>query len=265
MALTFPTTGDRLTGAASASLATFAQGTIVGSLYPTSSAAVQTIFTMHNGVTVGILLRIPTTLRLAGVVLRGTSNVDVEAANSTIVLNEWNDIAFSWDAASTTNTDQHMYRGSPTVQIAEASYSATRNAGSGTVQDFSAYTPRVGATATATTPFLNGRIGWLQLYNRQLTLAEIQSIQFKPRALAGCKAWWSLGLHGVATAVDFSGNGNTLTATGTPTLGDNRPRPFLFGRGMAVPYTAAVVTPPASGRLSPRQNRRRRAFIAHYG
>lgn len=262
MALTFPLGADSLTASASATLGTLGtKGTLIFSVYPTSFAANQSIFFLHNGGTNGIVARLTTSGSFNLICARTTSNIDVESAASSITLNAWNDIAVVWDTTGL-STDQKIYLGNWNTPFAVVGAYTTQSLGSGAALSFSAYTPRVGANATPATPFVNGRIAYEQLYTRVLSVGEMQNIQMRRKALANCVAWWELGQVGTATASpDLSLNGIRLTTAGAPTPGVHDPRP-MFREALGSHSMANYVAPVSGVSVTKRSARRRRAVAA---
>lgn len=74
---------------------------------------------------------------------------------------------------------------------------------------------------------LGGRVAIAAVFNRVLTLAEIQSWQFQPRALSGCVLFVAEGFNGVGTQADWSGTGNNGTVTNA-TVANHVPLPAPF-------------------------------------
>lgn len=118
----------------------------------------------------------------------------------------------SWDAALT-DTDQHLYIGTPNVPAIEPVY-LTQTAGSGT-QDVDSTGPfLIGNLEPTGTDVTQGNIAWLATYNRQLTLREIHRLQFNPQPAPGCLGDWIPGEFGTGIVHDRSGKGNYGTVTG---------------------------------------------------
>lgn len=155
---------------------------------------------------------------------RATTYAIAENNDSAISTNTWRFVGFSWDG---TNAPK-IYRGDLTTAIAEVSSYVTSQAGSGTAQDESANSMIFGNINPAGGEGFNGRIATVMVYNRVLSVGEMQSLQFMPRAASGCLIYSNYGYNGTTNAPDWSGNGNTGTNTGA-TVGDHVPVTNLRG------------------------------------
>lgn len=157
---------------------------------------------------------------------RATDPLFVEADVGAFTLGEWNTVAVSWSTAGA-DGDQHVYIGTQAVPIADVTFGG--DAGVGAVTDDSAVNFGIGNMASGSV-FLGGgtrRIAWVQIWNRQLTLAEIRQQQFWPRRTVGSLGLWHLGFNGTGTHPDYSGNGNSCTVTGA-TVADHAPDGSIF-------------------------------------
>lgn len=139
-------------------------------------------------------------------------------------------VAYTWNTAGT-NTDQHIYYGTLTTNVAETSYSL-QQVGTGTVQDDSAESWGIGNMAGGTASAGGGvrTIYWVGVWNRQLSLAEIQAQQFHPHNTGSNEnvLMVNLGWNGTGTQPDVTGNGNNCTVTGA-TQGSHYPTGGIFG------------------------------------
>ena len=163
---------------------------------------------------------------------RATTGMTVYAVNGTLAAGAWQCIAVTWDGSNAAK----IYKGTLAAALAEASY-ATSTAGSGAYSSDAAEALFLGAGPNITQRF-NGSIAWVGLWNREMTLAELQSQQFRPRVTSGCVGFWMLGANGTATQADWSGNGNSGSVTGA-TVADHVPLGSWFGGVLALPYVVA--------------------------
>lgn len=139
-------------------------------------------------------------------------------------------VGYSWNTAGT-NTDQHIYYGTSTANVIEPSY-VQQVVGSGTVQDDSAQSWGIGNMAGGTVFDGGGvrTIYWVGVWNRQLSLAEIQAQQYHPHNTGSNEnvLMVYLGWNGTGTQGDMTGNGNNCTVTGA-TQGTGYPTGGIFG------------------------------------
>lgn len=124
------------------------------------------------------------------------------------------------------NSDQQVFVGSLTSAVTEASAYDLQGVGSGTHDD-------AGADAlighnTAAGSSIDGFVAWMGIWNRALTLGELQAQQFHPHVTAGCVGFYHLGWTGTGTQPDWSGNENVGTVTGA-TVGNHVPLGPAFG------------------------------------
>jgi lysophospholipase L1-like esterase len=124
-----------------------------------------------------------------------------------------------------------LFYGDLATPVVEESSYFTSNDGSGTYGSDAASNAFVGGDS-ATLNFI-GDIGWVRVFNRKLTLAEIQLEQYSKRPMTtGCVL--DSEYHGTGTQMDRSGNGNNGTVTGAsvadhPVLSSGRAsRPIRF-------------------------------------
>lgn len=85
---------------------------------------------------------------------------------------------------------------------------------------------RFGANATPTN-YYSGLLSNQQLFIRNLTLVEMSELRWKPGIIPSPGFW---PFWGDSTEIDLSGNGNSLTLTGTSTSSDGPP--VMFGSGL---------------------------------
>jgi concanavalin A-like lectin/glucanase superfamily protein len=151
-----------------------------------------------------------------------------------MVANEWQFIAYSWNIAS---GGPKSYRG--TLSAIATDISGTPVNGSGAQADDSAANLCVGARSGAVATCAPMRVGWVAVYNRALTLAEVQSLQFSLRSLSGNQLSCVIGYGGTSTQPDWSGNGNNGSVSGA-TVADHVPVMFRRQGQLYVPYAVAA-------------------------
>jgi hypothetical protein len=156
-------------------------------------------------------------------------------------LNTWCDFAVTWDFAGA-DTDQHLYGGNLSNPFTEATTYASQVAGSGTATESTAANPQIGGMFDTGLRAFPGRIAWLLIFNRQLSLGELRALQHRPYKTADCVGFWHL--YGTGTQQDLSGHLNNGTVTGA-TASAHPPMGIPFGRvgGWRGAFTAAVGKP----------------------
>lgn len=164
-------------------------------------------------------------------VTRATTNYAVDTGGTVLDATAWQWVAVTWDFAGA-DADQHVYTGTLSDPMAEASYT-TRDVGSGAVDDFSSYQFGImnnGDAVNFNRPS-EGTAERVWLFDRQLSLEELQTIQYRPLALDGLVAYWLPGFNGTTDVPDFGPNNLTGTVSGTWTLNDGPPvsHPFALG------------------------------------
>lgn len=175
-------------------------------------------------------------------IARATQSLSISTvfANlSTYGAGKWCCVAAAWDTAGA-NGDQQLFHGDLATPIAEVSaYSSTQRVGSGAVTDTSSLNLIVGNNVAGTLPFA-GRIAFVAVWNRRLSLDELIAQQYRPHVTSDCVLFTHLGYNGGGVGVthpDWSGNGNVGTATGT-TVADHVPLFFRRYGQLYVPYAA---------------------------
>lgn len=241
MALSFPNATDRVECGSNAVLDNLTKGTYAAWIYP-------------NGITSD------SRIVQKGLAASGIRNMGIDGASGagklyvyayrpTIVLmisstglvtdTTWQFVAGTFDSTLTDN-DQHLYRGTLTSAVTEAATYSARTVGSGALGDNSATNQSIGNRAPAGAyPFL-GVIAWVGIWNRQLSLGELQAQQFRPHVTSGCVLFMHLGYAGTGTQPDWSGNGNNGTVTGA-TVSAHVPLRPVFGANAWTPYIPPVV------------------------
>lgn len=158
--------------------------------------------------------------------VRATTFAQADSSDAVLTTNKWWMVAFTWDGS----TAPKLYRADMTasVPIAEASSYSTSTAGSGAIGDDAAYDVTIGNNTTTTTTSFQGKIGTVMIFNRVLSIAEMQSLQYNPRNILGCVLLSHYGFNGTTNATDYSGSGNTGVITGV-TVSDGLNFGNLFG------------------------------------
>jgi hypothetical protein len=155
-----------------------------------------------------------------------------------VTTGKWMFLAWTFKTANAGGVtgDQNLYFGDLAAAAASPSGYTLRNAGAGAEADNSAKDLYAGNNPDATTECLEGRLGVTALFNRVLTLAEVQAWQWKPRVESGCLLYSHYGWNGVGTQVDWSGNANNGTVGGSPAVADHVPLGPAFGYDVLAPY-----------------------------
>lgn len=167
---------------------------------------------------------------------RATTTMVHTTTNAGLVNGQWNCVAGCMDITGGT---VKAYSGTLTALATECT--GTQTVGSGAILSDASHTQLLGARNLEADGGWDGEIGPVAIFNRALTLGEIQSWQFDPRVLSGCVGFWNLGDNGTGTQPDFSGNGNSGTVTGA-TWSDNPPLRRRWGRQALVSGPAAAPT-----------------------
>lgn len=149
----------------------------------------------------------------------GDTAINYVTNDAPLSANAWRCVAATMDT-SVTSSCIHIYTGSLTANMVERAYGTSDNGSGTSTNDDSAKKLFLGNIAADTQAFV-GDIGPIALFNRILSLGEIQSWQFRPRLLAGCVGFWRLGRNGTSVQPDLSGNGNAGTVeTGITRVAD---------------------------------------------
>lgn len=160
------------------------------------------------------------------------------------VINTWVYVAATYDVAGI-DTDQKLFFGNLTNQVAEVSTYTSQQVGSGLVTDTSGSNLTVGNGLSNTVPFL-GNYALVACWNRRLSLNELIQQQFRPYPSSGCILFSHLGFGvGTGTQWDLSGSGNVGTVTGA-SVADHVPIASMIIDGSEELYKAipSIITPP---------------------
>lgn len=222
-ALTFSGSADKLNCGSGSSLDDLNTATVLVWVYPTSlDTAPRRI--AHKGL-LGSGFRILSLGTTAGefrvAVERATVSLTADSTGAPVTTNAWQFLGGQWNTGGG-DTDQKLFHGTLTTVVAEVSYSS-RTAGSGAPISNASADQIIGNQSNNGNPF-PGRIAWMGIWNRVLTLQEIRAQQFRPfcKSTDGCVLFVHLGWAGTGTQPDLSGNGNNCTVTGA-TVADHAP------------------------------------------
>lgn len=165
-------------------------------------------------------------------VTRATTALRLDTNDAAGVSTAWSFVAFTVDLTGAT---MHIYHGRLTSLAVEATYvapGANNQLGTGAAAtdggtDPAVWGTRINASAYINAPGMDLANG--MIYNRSLSLPEIQSLQFFPRCISGCVYYSQFGYNGVGTQADWSGNGNAGTVTTATSSGFHIPLRAPFG------------------------------------
>jgi len=251
MPLTFAaSTTDRVSFGSAAPLDNLAVATVMMLIYPTNVSTANTfVFAKFVDVSNRIQALIDDTA--AGdfrfLVQRATTQLNVRTSGSFVAANAWQWIAFQWDINGAAGA-QKIFLGTQTAPMAEPGSYAAQSAGSGTQGNDAAANLIFGNRNDGANPNpLIGDGAWIAVWNRLLTLGELIEQQGFGHPTAGNLLCSYVGLNGVGTQPDLSGNHNDGTVTGAtvssrvvpvgntwlqtklPANPNSRPRPFAPG------------------------------------
>jgi hypothetical protein len=191
----------------------------------------------------------PTSLAVAVIVdkrtLSGDTGYRLLYTNDTVGslafhINRASQDCFAWQFVGGTldtsgaNGDQKLFRGTLSGIAVEPSYD-NQTVGSGTVNSDSGNNQFVGNRVQADASW-SGYIGWVGIWNRQLSLGEVITQQFRPHLTSGCVLFTHYGFNGTGTQPDWSGTGNSGTVTGATQIGHV---PIMPSFGISMPWTPA--------------------------
>lgn len=182
--LDFDGTDDRIDAGSPAALDNLAAMTIVGWIRPDTLGEGPSLGriigkTTGNTAAGGWTLNLDTTNRLTFDVDYATTDFRRRAANNSITLGAWQQVAVTW-TGSATATNAKLY-----VNGVEASYATTTNGTGGRVND-AAQNIAIGNPPALTDRSFDGRIDDLRIYNRVLTAAEIKALYNSQMSGYGC-------------------------------------------------------------------------------
>lgn len=124
---------------------------------------------------------------------------------------KWSAIAISHDISG---SSYKIYSGDLSTPFAEAGAYSVTTAGAGAAVSEASQNGIIGNRATGGAGFFfPGKIGRVSIFNRVLSLGELQIIQYRHQLLSGCVGLWFPGADGASTVADLSGNDNVGTIT----------------------------------------------------
>lgn len=244
MALLFGGAGtDRVDCGNNSSVNNLSAFTYLMWVYPTTLTTFRTIFDKRPNAGANLnRLWVPgtSTGALSLEVARATQDTWYRTTNMGFVNNAWQFAVATYDYNAAAGSLIHLYRGTLTSTVVEGSYDTVQD-GSGARLADNSYTWLFGNDYSLAAPYI-GRIACIGLWNRALSLLEIQEQQFHPHVTNGCIIFSHLGFNGTGTQPDLSGNGNNGTVTGT-TVADHVPLgpPFGFDIRDGVDTTLAAI------------------------
>lgn len=181
---------------------------------------------------------------------RATTNTIYNTSDTPLSLNTWHFVAATFNSGASAGNIVHIYVGSLTALAVESTYASPAD-GAGTLTTDASLDFIIGNKNNKAKPWV-GDIAIAGLIDRELTLGQIQDLQFRPRAVKDTKIFIHLGHNGTGTQPDWSGNGNSGTVSG-PTAADHVPLgpPFGFDLGWEGNFAAAAgafsLLPPPHG------------------
>lgn len=243
-------------------------GTILEWIYPTNvnAASDQTLFlkgtSWDNSLWFDIEWQTNGIIKIG----RGRATDQCRAVSTdTLSNNTWQFVAATWDVNGS-NTDQKLFIGTLASAVSEVSGYSDQTVGAGTVSTVPDSKPvqigdGIGEFAWETG--YAGRIAWVGVWNRTLSLGEIQAQQFRPHVTNGCLLFSHYGYSGVGTQADWSGNvyngtpSTTITSVNHVPISPN----FGFDIGWTSIKGATVYNSSVSGSNTPVGNTTKQAQI----
>lgn len=144
------------------------------------------------------------------------------SAGNVITTGKWWYVAFTLSSGLV----PRIYIGDLSTPAKEVAYTI-QTTGTGTADDDSAADFILGNTQ-ALNRAGNNRYAFVSYYNRELSLGEIRSLQYRPRVISGTVLFSHLGFNGLTSAPDWSGKKNNGTILATTTA-RHVPLGNLFG------------------------------------
>lgn len=240
MALNFNATSGYVNHGSGASLDDLPGTAIscVAWIYRTADGANQQIITKDNSFPSGFGFLVDPELGTEGTLrcnfYRATTTADSISGSSDVVpLNTWTFVA----ATYAPGTAPKLFIGSLTSQVAEVSAYGRQIAGAGAYLSDAAASLYVGNLQRTTSVDFNGRIARAGVWNRELSLGELQALQHSWVKTAGCVLLTDY--HGTGTQPDLSGSGNNGTVT-LATAADHVPLKLAWQRAPAPTFAVTA-------------------------
>jgi hypothetical protein len=182
--------------------------------------------------------------RIQFIVDRVTTDTNYVTNLTALTTNKWWFVAVTFNSAGAVGEIANIYQGDLTATLAEGTYS-TATDGSGANRDEAAISLSV-ANSTPATPAsaFQGRIAWVGVWNRELSLAELRAQQFHPAKTSGNVLFAAYGFNGTGSQIDWSGNANAGTVTGASLTPDHVALGPLFGFDDDLPYNVSTAATP---------------------
>ncbi len=205
------------------------QLTAMGWVYATSFADGRTIVSKFRNGNSGWVCRLFGATGDLNFQIFRTVNFTYTTTDAPVATNTWTFVACVADLTAT--NVGHIYTGTLTSLVKERSYSGTATAGSGNVTDDSARSLFAGnGDRAAIIDGWPGRVAWVGVWDRALSLGEVRDQQFHPHKTSGNILFSHLGFNGTGAQADWSGFKNNGTVTGA-TLAPHVP--------LGAPFTGA--------------------------
>lgn len=169
-------------------------------------------------------------------------------SDNMLTLNAWN---FDAGYIPAVGTAPSLYHGNLTTIVADVTEQDTF-AGSGAADSDAAYSLYLGAVESDTNSGYRGTIGFIAVWDGQISLANLRIVQFHPLSAVGvgtCVFMVYPGLDGGSTVYDKSGNTNDGTVTNATLSTVHLPLGPYFGRNTGLPYVVAAAGAPPTGNL----------------
>lgn len=155
---------------------------------------------------------------------RSVTSLNIRTTGGYLALGEWQMVAAAWNSTGA-NSDQHIYRGTLTSPVTEASTYASQVVGSGTHDDTGG-NPLILSTNTSIVG------AYFQMWNRQLNVQELELVRTNPQPSSGGSVISLLvGDNGVTKQWDLSGTGNDASI-GNTVLQESGPAQVAIALGL---------------------------------
>ncbi len=151
---------------------------------------------------------------------RATTGSNIQTTGNIVQAGRWEFLAVSDD----TSAAPSMVHGTLAARPTSPSLYAAATKGVGLVVDDSV-NPLIVGVGAFSNQSANLNLGFLGIWNRRMTVAQMLSHWPRPRCDSGCVLFSFPGLHGSTSLVDLSGNRNNGTLFGSPTWSAPPPLP----------------------------------------
>jgi len=167
-------------------------------------------------------------------VTRATTTGWATSSANVIATGKWSCLACTED----TSDGPRIYHGDLSTSLVESASYSNRQTGVGAISDDSGSNAMF--TYRDTNRSTNAKYAVFMQINRRLTLAELISLQWRPRVVASTAIYYQCGFDGAAVLYDLSGNSNNAAQAGTTAVADHVPLgpPFGARSGWDGAYTA---------------------------